>query len=113
MKLQNREYPDLEGWAPPPVPIHGPSFRNLDPESKSRLICTHNNLGRLGHPAPLKLSQHLKAAGESPALVETVLENPCDACLESSEPRHQKPSKLPEPQECNELVGVDGFSVQK
>ncbi|CAE7847168.1 RE1, partial [Symbiodinium necroappetens] len=49
------------GWAPPPVPLHGPAFRNLD-----------------------------KAAGESPSMVQAALDYQCDACLESTEPRHQR-----------------------
>ena len=98
--------PNLEGWAPPPVPLHGPAFRNLDRESKNKLIRIHNNLG---HPAPTTLARHLKAAGESSALVDAALEYQCDACLESTEPRHQRPSKLPEHKEFNDLIGVDGF----
>ncbi|CAE7448719.1 GIP, partial [Symbiodinium sp. CCMP2592] len=101
--------PDIEGWAPPPVPLHGPAFRSLAPEDKSRLIRIHNNLG---HPSPQTLSQHLKAAKESPSLIEAALEYQCDACLESTEPRHQRPSKLPEPKEFNELVGIDGFQFK-
>ena len=102
----NPPVPDLEGWAPPPVPLHGPAFRNLDQASKSRLIKIHNNLG---HPAPQTLAQHLKAAGENQDLVEAALEYQCDACLESTEPRHQRPGKLPEPREFNDMVGIDGF----
>ena len=98
--------PNLEGWAPPPTPIHGPAFRNLDKESKMLLIRVHKNLG---HPAPTVLSQHLRAAGYDKALVDGALEYQCDTCLESTAPRHQRPSKLPEPREFNELIGVDGF----
>ena len=42
-------------------------------------------------------------------LVDGALEYQCDTCLESTEPRHQRPGKLPEPREFNELVGLDGF----
>ncbi|CAE7257045.1 RE1 [Symbiodinium sp. CCMP2592] len=52
------------------------------------------------------------AAKESPSLIEAALEYQCDACLESTEPRHQRPSKLPEPKEFNELVGIDGFQFK-
>ena len=97
---------NLEGWAPPPTPLHGPAFRSLDKESKATLIRIHKNLG---HPSPMVLSQHLKAAGQEPAMIEAALDYQCDTCLESSEPRHQRPSKLPEPREFNDLVGVDGF----
>ena len=98
--------PDLEGWAPPPTPTHGPAFRNLDKAAKSQLVRIHNNLG---HPSPETLAKHLKAAGEDPALVQAALDYQCDACLESTEPRHQRPSKLPEVLEFNDLLGVDGF----
>ncbi|CAE7260810.1 GIP, partial [Symbiodinium necroappetens] len=98
--------PDLEGWAPPPTPIHGPAFRNLDKAAKSQLVRIHNNLG---HPSPETPAKHLKAAGEDPVLVQAALDYQCDACLESTEPRHQRPSKLPEVLEFNDLLGVDGF----
>ncbi|CAE7708982.1 GIP [Symbiodinium sp. CCMP2592] len=98
--------PDMQGWAPPPIPIHGPAFRNLSKEDRSQLIRIHNNLG---HPAPTTLAKHLKAAGEKPAMVEAALDYQCDACLEATEPRHQRPSKLPEALEFNDLIGVDGF----
>ena len=101
-----RNPPDLEGWAPPPVPLHGPAFRNLSRESKTQLIRIHNNLG---HPAPQTLANHLKAAGENPEMIQAALDYQCDVCLESTEPRHQRPSKLPSPLEFNDLVGVDGF----
>ena len=70
------------------------------------LIRVHKSLG---HPAPKVLSQHLQAAGYEKALVDGALEYQCDTCLESTEPRHQRPGKLPEPREFNELVGLDGF----
>ena len=98
--------PDLEGWGPPPVPLHGPAFRSLTREDKTRLRRIHNNLG---HPAPETLSRHLKAAGEKPALVDAALDFQCDVCLESTEPRHQRPGKLPEPRDFNDVTGVDGF----
>ncbi|CAE7225513.1 RE1 [Symbiodinium sp. CCMP2592] len=98
--------PDLEGWAPPPVPLHGPAFRNLDADQKAQFVRIHNNLG---HPAPTTLAKHLKAAGEAQALVDAALDFECDACLESTEPRHQRPGKLPEPLEFNDLIGIDGF----
>ena len=98
--------PDLEGWAPPPVPLHGPAFRNLDKDLKTQLIRAHNNLG---HPDPKKLSEHLRAAGECKQLVDAALDYQCDACLESTVPRHQRPSKLPEPKEFNDVLGIDGF----
>ena len=97
---------NLEGWAPPPVPLHGPAFRNLSKEDKSQLVRIHNNLG---HPAPTTLSKHLKAAGERQEMVDAALDFQCDACLESTEPRHQRPGKLPEILEFNDLVGIDGF----
>lgn len=38
-----------EGWAPPPVPLHGPLFRNLTPQEKQGLMKLHKNLGHPGH----------------------------------------------------------------
>ncbi|CAE7339420.1 GIP [Symbiodinium natans] len=96
----------LQAWAPPPIPIHGPAFRNLSKEEKSTLIRVHANLG---HPAPQTLSNHLRAAGADPSLVQAALEYQCDSCLESVEPRLQRPSKLSEPREFNDVIGVDGF----
>ncbi|OLQ06719.1 Copia protein [Symbiodinium microadriaticum] len=106
--VQSRDVttPDLEGWAPPPVPLHGPAFRSLTSEEKCRLRRIHNNLG---HPSPETLARHLKAANESPSLIEAALDFQCDVCLESTEPRHQRPSKLPEPRDFNDLIGIDGF----
>ena len=98
--------PDIEAWGPPPVPIHGPAFRNLSKEEKSTLIRAHNNLG---HPAPQTFANHLRSAGAPQNLIQGALEYQCDSCLESIEPRLQRPSKLPEPREFNDLVGVDGF----
>ena len=43
-------------------------------------------------------------------LVEAALDYQCDVCLESTVPRHQRSSKLPEPKEFNDVLGVDGFS---
>ena len=91
---------------PPPVPLHGPAFRKLSSADKSKLRRIHANLG---HPAPETLARHLKAAQESPDLIDAALDYQCDVCLESTYPRHQRPSKLPEPKEFNDLIGVDGF----
>ena len=98
--------PNIEGWGPPPIPIHGPAFRNPSKEEKSTLIRAHNNLG---HPTPQTFANHLRAAGASSNLIQGALEYQCDSCLESAEPRLQRPSKLPEPREFNDLIGVDGF----
>ena len=58
-----------EGWAPPPVPLHGPKFRLLQPHEKQDLVKLHKNLG---HPDPNVLSQHLKASGASEHVVEAI-----------------------------------------
>ena len=42
-----------QGWAPPPVPLHGPKFRLLQPHGKQDLVKLHKNLG---HPDPHVLS---------------------------------------------------------
>ena len=95
-----------EGWAPPPVPLHGPKFRLLSDPEKQDLVKVHKNLG---HPDPNVLAQHLKLSGASEHVVEAAKEYICDACVESSKFRHQRPAKLHEPREFNDLVGIDGF----
>ena len=99
--------PDLEAWAPPPTPIHGPAFRSLSKEQKLELIRIHRNLG---HPAPLTLATHLQAAGADPKMIAAAKDYQCDVCLETPEPRHQRPSKLHDPKEFNHTVGIDGFT---
>ena len=96
----------VSGWAPPPTPLSGPAFRNLTAQAKQELVRIHRNLG---HPAPLTLSAHLKAAGADPKMVEAAKDYQCDSCLESTQPRHQRPSKLQDPKEFNQVVGIDGF----
>ena len=98
--------PDLEGWAPPPVPLHGPAYRNLSPDEKTELRRIHVNLG---HPSPDVLARHLQAAKADSRLVAAAREYQCDSCLESTQPLHQRPSKLPPVKEFNDLVGIDGF----
>ena len=52
-----------EGWAPPPIALHGPKFRLLNDTEKSELIKLHKNLG---HPDPERLAQHLSQQGADP-----------------------------------------------
>ena len=66
----------------------------------------HKNLG---HPAPETLARHLTIAKASPHVIQGAKEFVCDACVESTQPRHQRPAKLHEPQEFNDTVGLDGF----
>ena len=95
-----------EGWAPPPTPLHGPKYRSLSAQEKSDLALLHRNLG---HPDPNVLSAHLKVQGAAQHIVEAALEYVCDTCVESVSKRHQRPAKLHEPLEFNQLVGIDGF----
>ena len=95
-----------EGWAPPPIALHGPKFRLLNETEKNELIKLHKNLG---HPDPEKLSQHLRLQGADPKIVDAAREFVCDACVESSSFRHQRPAQLHEPREFNDTVGIDGF----
>lgn len=95
-----------EGWAPPPVPLHGPAFRSLETHEKQDLVKPHKNLG---HPDPKVLAEHLQAQKASPHIVEAAKEFVCDACVESTHRRHQRPAKLHEPREFNQCIGVDGF----
>ena len=73
---------------------------------KQDLIKVHKNLG---HPDSNVLSQHLKLNGAEEHIVEAAREYICDACVETSKFKHQRPAKLHEPREFNELVGIDGF----
>ena len=95
-----------EGWAPPPIALHGPKFRLLNDTEKSELVKLHKNLG---HPDPEKLSQHLRVQGANPRIVEAAREFVCDACVESSSFRHQRPAQLHEPRDFNDTVGIDGL----
>ena len=82
---------------------------DLNETEKNELIKLHKNLG---HPDPEKLSQHLRLQGADPKIVDAAREFVCDACVESSSFRHQRPAQLHEPREFNDTVGIDGFSGQ-
>ena len=56
-----------EGWAPPPVALHGPNCRKLTSQEKADLRKLHINLG---HPAPKTLAEHLKAQNAEPHIVD-------------------------------------------
>ena len=102
-----KETPDcLEGWGPPPTPLHGPAFRALSSAEKTDLIRLHRNLG---HPAPLKLAEHLQTAKALPHIIAAAKDFVCDACVESATPKHRRPSKLHDPREFNDTVGLDTF----
>lgn len=60
----------LEGWAPPPVPLHGPKYRSLEASEKRQLVQLHKNLG---HPDPLVFANHLKDQGALEHIVEAVI----------------------------------------
>lgn len=95
-----------EGWAPPPVALHGPKFRALSFLEKQDLARIHNNLG---HPDPTVLAEHLKAQKAPEHIVEAALEYACDACAESVSRKTRRPARLHEPREFNDLVGLDGI----
>ena len=95
-----------EGWGPPPIPLHGPNFRGLKDTEKSDLIKLHKNLG---HPDPRVLSEHLLAQKAPQRIVEAAKDFVCDACVESTGRRHQRPAKLHESRDFNDCVGIDGF----
>ena len=95
-----------EGWAPPPIALHGPKFRALNPTEKQDLARLHNNLG---HPDPIVLSEHLKAQNSPEHIVEAALEYACDACAESVSRKTRRPARLHEPHEFNDQVGIDGI----
>ena len=95
-----------EGWAPPPIPLHGPNFRKLSSHEKSQLALLHRNLG---HPDPNILAAHLKDQKAPEHIVEGALDFVCDTCVETRKPLHQRPAKLQDPKEFNDLVGIDGI----
>ena len=96
----------LEGWGPPPTPLHGPAFRALTAAEKTDLIRLHRNLG---HPSPLKLAEHLQTAKALPHIIAAAKDYVCDACVESASPKHQRPSKLHDPIDFNDTAGLDTF----
>ena len=96
----------MAGWPPPPTPVHGPAFLSLPSDQKSQLVRMRRNLG---HPSPQTFSHHLKMTGADEKLVQAASEYQCDSCLESTEPRRQRPSKLHEAIEFNHTIGLDGF----
>ena len=98
--------PNLEGWAPPPTPLHGPHFRALSPAEKQELRKLHHNLG---HPEPLRLAAQLQARGASAHVIAGAKDFVCDACVESTQVRHQRPAKLKDPVDFGDTVGLDGF----
>ena len=101
----HRSNPDLpmEGWAPPPIPLHGPKYRSLDQQEKRQLVQLHKNLG---HPDPSVFANHLKDQGALDHIVEAARDYVCDACVESTHTKHQRPSKLHDPKDFNDLVGI-------
>ena len=105
--VASKSVPEIcEGWGPPPIPLHGPAFRALTTDEKSTLVKLHKNLG---HPDPERLSEHLKLQGAKPEVVAGAKDFVCDACVESTQTRHQRPAKLHDPRDFNETVGIDGF----
>ena len=100
------EMSKCEGWAPPPIAIHGPKYRQLTNHEKQDLRKLHVNLG---HPAPKTLSEHLKNQGAAPHIVEAARDFVCDTCVESTGPRAHRPAKLHSPKDFNDLLGIDGF----
>ena len=66
----------------------------------------HKNLG---HPDPNVLADHLKVQGAPDHIVAGAREYVCDACVESTFRRHQRPAKLHEPLDFNHTLGIDGF----
>ncbi len=95
-----------EGWAPPPVAIHGPKFRSLSATEKQDLARVPNNLG---HPDPNVLAEHLRALNSPVHIIEAALEYVCDACAESVSRKTRRPAKLHEAKEFNDMIGIDGF----
>ena len=58
---------------------------------------------------PTSVLAHHLLSGAKENVVEAAREYVCDACVETSKFRHQRPAKLHEPREFNELLGIDGF----
>jgi hypothetical protein len=100
------QHGNCEGWAPPPTAIHGPKYRELSSTEKSDLRKLHVNLG---HPDPNVLAEHLKAQKAADHIIAAAKEFVCDACVESVGRKHQRPAKLHEARDFNDLIGMDGF----
>ena len=54
------------------------------------------------------LAKHLESA-KFDKMVAAARDYQCDSCLETIEPRPQRPSRLHEAQEFNDTIGMDGF----
>lgn len=95
-----------EGWAPPPIPLHGPKFRGWTDKEKQDLTKLHKNLG---HPDPNVLAEHLKMQRAPDRIIDAAREFVCDACVEPMQARHQRLAKLHDPKEFNEMIAADCF----
>ena len=96
-----------EGWGPPPNPFcMDPIFdnflilRNLIWLSCIRTLDILMPKFCQSICWPRKLHKHI---------VEAAKDFVCDACVESTGRRHQRPAKLHTPRDFNDCVGVDGF----
>ena len=73
---------------------------------KSDIVKLHKNLG---HFDPNVLADHLKIQGAPDHMVAGAREYVCDACVESTSRRHQRPAKLHDPVDFNHTLCLDGF----
>ena len=86
--------------------MHGPKYRELNSAEKADLKKLHVNLG---HPDPNVLAEHLKARKAADHVVAAAKEFVCDACVESVDRKHQRPAKLYDARDFNDLIGMNGF----
>ena len=98
------------GWAPPPIALSGPQFRDLAADEREGIRRLHNNLG---HPDPQMFAKFLKERGSEGRIVEGALQYQCSTCAESKPaPVAARPSSIHKDLDFNDVVGADGAHWQ-
>ena len=98
------------GWAPPPIALSGPQFRDLATDEREGIRRLHNNLG---HPDPQMFAKFLKERGAESRIVEGALHYQCSTCTESKPaPVAARPSTIHKDLDFNDVVGADGAHWQ-
>ena len=98
------------GWAPPPIALSGPQFRDLAADEREGIRRLHNNLG---HPDPQMFAKFLKERGSESRIVEGALQYQCSTCAESKPaPVAARPSSIHKDLDFNDVVGADGAHWQ-
>ena len=88
-------------------PKQDDAFRRLPKDEQIALLRAHRNLG---HPSPERLSTILRQQGFRAEVARAALQLRCSVCLESSQPKGNRPSTLRDDMDFNDRVSVDGFT---